>query len=166
LSVAEVAEQVGVSTASIYFWERDHCRPRDENLSALCKVLKLPVRATKEMAAGWSGPATGERNVWFRQPCLAQAPYRYAGIADSTWTVCDNHRRDKSDAPVGRAATAADQNAGISRCVPVQSRAGVPCSVGTYYPVGAYWFVLRASFGATWRVHKQGAITIRPSGKP
>ena len=52
LSVADVAEQVGVSAASIYFWERDHCRPRDENLSALCKVLKLPVRATREMAAG------------------------------------------------------------------------------------------------------------------
>jgi transcriptional regulator with XRE-family HTH domain len=52
LSVADVAEQVGVSTVSIYFWERDHCRPRDANLSALCKVLKLPVRATREMAAG------------------------------------------------------------------------------------------------------------------
>ena len=52
LSVAEVAERVGVSEASVYFWERDHCRPRDENLSALCKVLKLPVRATREMAAG------------------------------------------------------------------------------------------------------------------
>jgi DNA-binding XRE family transcriptional regulator len=51
LSVAEVAEQVGVSQASIYFWERDHCRPRDENLSALCKVLKLPVSATRDMAA-------------------------------------------------------------------------------------------------------------------
>jgi DNA-binding XRE family transcriptional regulator len=51
LSAAEVAEQVGVSTASIYFWETDHCRPRDENLSALCKVLKLPIRATREMAA-------------------------------------------------------------------------------------------------------------------
>jgi DNA-binding XRE family transcriptional regulator len=51
LSVAEVAEQVGVSTASIYFWENDHVRPRDENLSALCKVLKLPVKATREMAA-------------------------------------------------------------------------------------------------------------------
>ena len=50
LSAAEVAEQVGVSTASIYFWETDHCRPRDENLSALCKVLKLPIRATREMA--------------------------------------------------------------------------------------------------------------------
>jgi transcriptional regulator with XRE-family HTH domain len=51
LSVAEVAEQVGVSQASIYFWENDRVRPRDENLSALCKVLKLPIRATKEMAA-------------------------------------------------------------------------------------------------------------------
>jgi len=52
LSVVDVAEQVGVSTASIYFWETDHCRPRAENLSAFCKVLKLPVRATKALAAG------------------------------------------------------------------------------------------------------------------
>jgi transcriptional regulator with XRE-family HTH domain len=51
LTVAQVAEQVGVSTAAIYFWETDHCRPRDENLSALCKVLKLPIRATLEMKA-------------------------------------------------------------------------------------------------------------------
>ena len=51
LSVAEVAEQVGVSQASIYFWETDRVRPRDANLSALCKVLKLPIRATREMAA-------------------------------------------------------------------------------------------------------------------
>jgi transcriptional regulator with XRE-family HTH domain len=52
LSVVEVAEQVGVSAASIYFWEGDRVRPRDANLSALCKVLKLPIRATREMAAG------------------------------------------------------------------------------------------------------------------
>jgi transcriptional regulator with XRE-family HTH domain len=51
LSVVEVAEQVGVSAASIYFWENDRVRPRDANLSALCKVLKLPIRATREMAA-------------------------------------------------------------------------------------------------------------------
>ena len=51
LSVAAVAEQVGVSAVSIYYWETDHCRPRDENLSALCRVLKLPIRATREMAA-------------------------------------------------------------------------------------------------------------------
>jgi transcriptional regulator with XRE-family HTH domain len=52
LSVAEVAERFGVSAVSIYMWETDRVRPRDANLSALCKVLKLPVRATKEMAAG------------------------------------------------------------------------------------------------------------------
>jgi transcriptional regulator with XRE-family HTH domain len=52
LSVAEVAEQVGVSTVSIYLWESDRVRPRDANLTALCKALKLPIRATREMAAG------------------------------------------------------------------------------------------------------------------
>jgi transcriptional regulator with XRE-family HTH domain len=51
LSVAEVAERAGVSVASIYIWETDRGRPRDSNLSALCKVLKLPIRATKDMAA-------------------------------------------------------------------------------------------------------------------
>jgi transcriptional regulator with XRE-family HTH domain len=51
LSVVEVAEQVGVSTVSVYLWETDRSRPRDTNLSALCKVLKLPIRATREMAA-------------------------------------------------------------------------------------------------------------------
>jgi len=52
LSVAELAQQVGVSLSSIYSWETDRVRPRDANLSALCKALKLPVRATKAMAAG------------------------------------------------------------------------------------------------------------------
>ena len=51
LSVAEVAERVGVTPTSIYFWETDHCRPRDANLSALCKVLRLPIRAAREIAA-------------------------------------------------------------------------------------------------------------------
>jgi transcriptional regulator with XRE-family HTH domain len=51
LSVVEVAERVGVSPVSIYFWEADRVRPRDGNLSALCKALRLPVRATKELAA-------------------------------------------------------------------------------------------------------------------
>ena len=49
-SVAEVADEVGVSTASIYFWETDRVRPRDANLSALCKVLRLPIRAARGMA--------------------------------------------------------------------------------------------------------------------
>ena len=52
LSVVEVAERVGVSTAAIYMWETDRGRPRDANVSALCRVLKLPTRATKELAAG------------------------------------------------------------------------------------------------------------------
>jgi transcriptional regulator with XRE-family HTH domain len=52
LSVATVAEQVGVSTVSVYLWELGRTKPRDANLTALCKVLKLPVRATRAMAAG------------------------------------------------------------------------------------------------------------------
>jgi DNA-binding XRE family transcriptional regulator len=51
LSVADVAEQIGVSTACVYFWEEDRTRPRDANLNALCKALKLPVRAMRELAA-------------------------------------------------------------------------------------------------------------------
>jgi transcriptional regulator with XRE-family HTH domain len=51
LSVSDVADEIGVSTASIYFWETDQCRPRDANLTALCKVLKLPIRATRALAA-------------------------------------------------------------------------------------------------------------------
>jgi DNA-binding XRE family transcriptional regulator len=46
----DVADLIGVSSASIYFWETDHCRPRDANLAALCRVLKLPIRATRVMA--------------------------------------------------------------------------------------------------------------------
>jgi DNA-binding XRE family transcriptional regulator len=51
LSVVQLAERVGVTGPCIYFWEMGKTRPRDTNLSALCKVLKLPVRATKAMAA-------------------------------------------------------------------------------------------------------------------
>lgn len=51
LSVAEVAAHVGVSTAAVYFWETDFCRPRQDNLTAVCKLLKLPIRATRELAA-------------------------------------------------------------------------------------------------------------------
>ena len=52
LTQAEVARQVGVSVVSIYLWETGKTRPQAQNLSALCKVLKLPIRATKAMAAG------------------------------------------------------------------------------------------------------------------
>ena len=52
LSVAQLAERVGVSGPCIYFWETGKTRPRHSNLSALCKVLKLPVRLTKDLAGG------------------------------------------------------------------------------------------------------------------
>lgn len=52
LSVANLAERVGVSQVSIYFWENDRVRPREVNLSALCRVLKLPIRRAKEIAVG------------------------------------------------------------------------------------------------------------------
>ena len=52
LSVAEVAEQVGVSGPCVYYWEMGRTRPRDANLTALCKTLRLPIRATREIAAG------------------------------------------------------------------------------------------------------------------
>jgi DNA-binding XRE family transcriptional regulator len=48
-SVAELANSVDVSPSSIYFWETDRVRPRDSNLTALCKTLRLPIRATKAM---------------------------------------------------------------------------------------------------------------------
>jgi transcriptional regulator with XRE-family HTH domain len=51
LTVAAVAESAGVSAASIYLWETGKHIPRDANLTSLCKVLKLPVRATREMVA-------------------------------------------------------------------------------------------------------------------
>lgn len=50
-SVAELAEEIGVSQSSIYFWETDRVRPRDVNLTELCRALRLPVRRTREMAA-------------------------------------------------------------------------------------------------------------------
>jgi transcriptional regulator with XRE-family HTH domain len=52
LRVRDVAAQMDVSDAAVYRWELDNRRPKDANLTALCKVLKLPVRATKAMAAG------------------------------------------------------------------------------------------------------------------
>ena len=51
LTAREVAEQIGVTQAAVYFWESDRCRPTPDNLTALCKVLRLPVRATRKLAA-------------------------------------------------------------------------------------------------------------------
>lgn len=51
LSVPAVAERVGVTPTCVYLWEQDRTRPRAQNLVALCKALKLPVAATRAMAA-------------------------------------------------------------------------------------------------------------------
>ena len=51
MTVADVAERVGVSAPCVYLWETDQTRARAANLSALCKALKLPIRATRELAA-------------------------------------------------------------------------------------------------------------------
>jgi DNA-binding XRE family transcriptional regulator len=48
----ELAEKVGVTGPCISFWEAGKTRPRDANLTALCKALKLPIRATREIASG------------------------------------------------------------------------------------------------------------------
>lgn len=50
LSVIEVAERAGVSAASVYLWETAKATPREGNLTELCKVLKLPIRSTRELA--------------------------------------------------------------------------------------------------------------------
>ena len=52
LSVAEVAEQVGVSTASIYFWENDHVTTTGCKFERTLQGAQAADRATREMAAG------------------------------------------------------------------------------------------------------------------
>jgi transcriptional regulator with XRE-family HTH domain len=53
LSVIDAAQRAGVSAASIYLWETGKARPRDANLVSLCKVLKLPIRTTRDLAERW-----------------------------------------------------------------------------------------------------------------
>ena len=43
---AQLANRLGVSQVSIYYWESGRVRPRDANLTALCKALKIPIRET------------------------------------------------------------------------------------------------------------------------
>jgi transcriptional regulator with XRE-family HTH domain len=45
-TVAQLADRIGVSQVSIYYWESGRVRPRDTNLAALCKALKMPVKET------------------------------------------------------------------------------------------------------------------------
>ena len=45
-TVAELADRLGVSQVSIYYWESGRVRPRINNLTALCRALKMPMRET------------------------------------------------------------------------------------------------------------------------
>lgn len=47
---SELAKRAGVSVASIYFWETDHCVPRPDNLAAVCKALRLPIKQARQLA--------------------------------------------------------------------------------------------------------------------
>jgi transcriptional regulator with XRE-family HTH domain len=47
LSVAEIAQKLGVSIAAVYFWEAGRNQPREANLRALCRALKLPARTVR-----------------------------------------------------------------------------------------------------------------------
>ena len=46
----QLADAISVSYASIYSWETDHCRPKDDNLSAFCKALRASVREARSFA--------------------------------------------------------------------------------------------------------------------
>ncbi|HET6183277.1 MAG TPA: helix-turn-helix transcriptional regulator [Acetobacteraceae bacterium] len=49
MTVAEVADRVGVSAMSVYNWESGRSRPRVRNLSALCKALRLKLAEAESM---------------------------------------------------------------------------------------------------------------------
>jgi len=50
ISVRALSDDVGVSPAAIYGWETGRNRPRETNLKAVCRMLKLPIRTTLELA--------------------------------------------------------------------------------------------------------------------
>ena len=50
ISVAAVAEKLGVTTPCVYYWETGKTKPRAGNLSALCKMLKVPLKEAQELA--------------------------------------------------------------------------------------------------------------------
>ncbi len=51
LTLQTVGEAVGVTGSAVAHWEAGVNLPRNDNLTALCKALKLPLRATREIAA-------------------------------------------------------------------------------------------------------------------
>jgi transcriptional regulator with XRE-family HTH domain len=52
ISRAELAERIGVSVASVYFWEQGKHVPGDGNLTAVCKALRLPIHEARQLVKG------------------------------------------------------------------------------------------------------------------
>jgi Helix-turn-helix domain len=78
LSVAEVAEQVGVRQSSIYFWETDHCRPRTANPERIVQGPEIAGQGD----AGDSCDVGGSEaivNLW-----AAEAALRHGGTQKQT----------------------------------------------------------------------------------
>lgn len=50
ISVRELSDHVGVTPGAIYKWETGQSVPRETNLKAVCRTLKLPIGATLEIA--------------------------------------------------------------------------------------------------------------------
>ncbi len=52
LTLRDLGNAIGVSGSAISHWEAGTNGVRGDNLTAICKALKLPLRATREIAAG------------------------------------------------------------------------------------------------------------------
>ncbi len=50
-TMQRVADAVGVSNACISHWEMGKTIPREQNLTAVCKALKVSVRLAREIVA-------------------------------------------------------------------------------------------------------------------
>ena len=50
LTLQAVGDAIGVSASAIAHWEAGTNGPREVNLKAICRTLKLPVRTTLELA--------------------------------------------------------------------------------------------------------------------
>ncbi len=51
LSVADAAEQIGVSRSLVYAWEKDEKQPEPPNLRAACRVYAASEAERAELAA-------------------------------------------------------------------------------------------------------------------
>ena len=51
LTLQDVGEAVGVTGSAVSHWEAGANQPRNDNLTAICKVLRLPIRAIREIVA-------------------------------------------------------------------------------------------------------------------